>query len=1074
MTRAANFCAAVLVLGASLCLPTLAGEPQLVRNINTQPVGRGSDPVFLGSLGGFTYFASDDGVHGKELWKTDGTAGNTTVIDIETGPGSSHPASFVVLGSLGYFSAATTASGRELWVTDGTAAGTRQVAELAPGNQSSDVRVAGALGPTLLLFGNDASGMKLWRSDGTQAGTSPLAGGGFHQQLVVASNGKAYFSGHDPSLASEPWVTDGTVAGTQRLEDGAPGTPINSPSSFVQAGSFVYFIGSIGNGIELWRISLNDDAIEKVTTGLDVHSGFAADRPALTVLGNAVVFVAAPTGSTVREVWRASGPGSAVSLGSFSSTINGGEMNPRFTALGNRVLFANSNGTRVDLQSTDGASVQSLIPGLTLGVDRVLEAAGPWLYFIPLGSAAVYRTDGTPAGTQQAFSVADFGPLLGVLATAMAGDAGTLYFSFHGQDLLTGLGGHVVTRYEPASNTSTVVRRAPASSAPAEVFAFANGRLFFSPFSFTNGHEPWTSDGTVAGTREIANLSVETEERSSHPNQMVAFQDRLYFAADDDLAGRELWRSDGTANGTELVAEVMAGTPDSLPDFPFAVGNSLLFFAFGPGASMKSLWRHDPASRSHEKLADAREPFPLHPLAGGPFISVAAQGFTYFSARAPTVVAPAVLHGLWRTDGTVAGTENLSNVATVLAGVRPIQYAELGGKVYFIGEQFGQPPPIGYGLWVTDGTAAGTQRLAFHSPSIAPGFLRKLGDRLFYAASDGSGLTLWRSDGTAAGTVAVVDFPDVAAFAGVVNQRLLFQARPAPSGPVQYWTLEANASSFGVITNVTVFRNGAVNESGTRLFFSGFDAGRGIGPWVTDGTEAGTQPLRDVAPNDTMEPEWLGDFHDVAIFTAQDSQANPARRYWATDGTPAGTRAIGAVGANRTVVLNTPVAVTAGNHFFFSVTDPDIGTELYALENEAPIAAADAATTTAGQAVTVNVLGNDTDADGSLDPSRVTITSAPANGTAAVTSAGGITYTPNAGFSGSDSFSYSVRDRQGRSSAPAAVSVSIAAASPSGGGSGSGSSGGGGGALGWLTLLALVSASCAGQGMAARNSRIRR
>jgi hypothetical protein len=140
-----------------------------------------------------------------------------------------------------------------------------------------------------------------------------------------------------------------------------------------------------------------------------------------------------------------------------------------------------------------------------------------------------------------------------------------------------------------------------------------------------------------------------------------------------------------------------------------------------------------------------------------------------------------------------------------------------------------------------------------------------------------------------------------------------------------------------------------------------------------------------------------------------------------------------------------------------------IGTELYVLENDAPVVAADSATTPAGQAVTVDVLANDSDPDGALDRAHVVMATAPQHGTTTVSGTGQITYTPAAHFSGSDSFAYTVPDNQGRSSAAATVSVTVAAppsggGGNNGGGGGNSGAGGGGGALDWL-ILAMLAAS---------------
>ena len=58
----------------------------------------------------------------------------------------------------------------------------------------------------------------------------------------------------------------------------------------------------------------------------------------------------------------------------------------------------------------------------------------------------------------------------------------------------------------------------------------------------------------------------------------------------------------------------------------------------------------------------------------------------------------------------------------------------------------------------------------------------------------------------------------------------------------------------------------------------------------------------------------------------------------------------------------------------------------------------------------IDILDNDNDPDGNLDPLSVEIISGPANGTAAVNSNGSITYDPNTGFFGADTIVYKVCD----------------------------------------------------------------
>ncbi len=90
-----------------------------------------------------------------------------------------------------------------------------------------------------------------------------------------------------------------------------------------------------------------------------------------------------------------------------------------------------------------------------------------------------------------------------------------------------------------------------------------------------------------------------------------------------------------------------------------------------------------------------------------------------------------------------------------------------------------------------------------------------------------------------------------------------------------------------------------------------------------------------------------------------------------------------------------------------------------------PLAVNDTATTTQGVAVVISVLTNDYDADG--DTLTIQSFTQGASGSVSNNGNGTLTYAPNNGFSGADSFSYTITDGQGGTNS-ASVSVSVAAA----------------------------------------------
>ncbi len=91
--------------------------------------------------------------------------------------------------------------------------------------------------------------------------------------------------------------------------------------------------------------------------------------------------------------------------------------------------------------------------------------------------------------------------------------------------------------------------------------------------------------------------------------------------------------------------------------------------------------------------------------------------------------------------------------------------------------------------------------------------------------------------------------------------------------------------------------------------------------------------------------------------------------------------------------------------------------------NTPPFAAYDATTTPNGTAVVVDLIANDTDAEGNIDPSSIAIVRVPGQGNVVVNGDGTVTYTPNPGPDTTDTFNYTVSDTGGLTSNVATVQV---------------------------------------------------
>ena len=219
-------------------------------------------------------FAATDR-YGRELWITDGTSAGTRLLkDINQNPNlgpypSANPSYLTLAGSTVFFVADDGIHGKELWKTDGTEAGTTLVKDLSPGTTAG-------FGPTgLTTFGSRVLFFEfssLGISDGTEAGTLFLAGA-FEGPIAVV--GAKAFIGSSSGLL----VTDGTPAGTHVLTT-------NQVTAIEPFGGFAFFTDLGANGPSLFKtdgdvvtlvkaFSSTSDAIRELVAGRfqSLHGG---------------------------------------------------------------------------------------------------------------------------------------------------------------------------------------------------------------------------------------------------------------------------------------------------------------------------------------------------------------------------------------------------------------------------------------------------------------------------------------------------------------------------------------------------------------------------------------------------------------------------------------------------------------------------------------------------------------------------------------------------------------------------------------------------------------------------------
>ncbi|HEX7448432.1 MAG TPA: ELWxxDGT repeat protein, partial [Pirellulales bacterium] len=170
-----------------------------------------SSPRYLTNAYGTLFFTANDGTHGRELWKSDGSEAGTVLVE-DIGPWS-NPASLAnVNGTLFFTDDDDGTHGQHLWQSDGTAAGTMRVANLS-------VSALTDVGGTLFFSAYDGiHGSELWllADDGASQGTTlnvsgfpaTIKAGAAGSFTVIAKNadgstntsylGSVHFTSSDP------------------------------------------------------------------------------------------------------------------------------------------------------------------------------------------------------------------------------------------------------------------------------------------------------------------------------------------------------------------------------------------------------------------------------------------------------------------------------------------------------------------------------------------------------------------------------------------------------------------------------------------------------------------------------------------------------------------------------------------------------------------------------------------------------------------------------------------------------------------------------------------------------------
>jgi ELWxxDGT repeat protein len=142
------------------------------------------------------------------------------VSDIAPGAASSRPGDLAEVDGRLLFTAEDGTNGRELWRSDGSAGGTSMVKDINPGARSSfELATSLVVTPnrTLYLAANDGStGTELWKSDGTTAGTTLVKDINAGTASSSPANLRVYgdyvvFGATTAEHGTEPWIFNAAI-----------------------------------------------------------------------------------------------------------------------------------------------------------------------------------------------------------------------------------------------------------------------------------------------------------------------------------------------------------------------------------------------------------------------------------------------------------------------------------------------------------------------------------------------------------------------------------------------------------------------------------------------------------------------------------------------------------------------------------------------------------------------------------------------------------------------------------------------------------------------------------------------
>jgi ELWxxDGT repeat protein len=598
---------------------TFAGTVR-VKDIRT---GSGSSGVEnLINVQGKFFFTANDGIHGDELWKTDGTAAGTVLVkDLNPGSAGSNSTSefgkpmraFTDVNGILYFLASDELT-EFIYRSDGTAAGTFIIDNTrGPGIDNAAPEFTYLNGKVYFLNGGNPWGFYVWVM--AYNGTNPVPMTRFlepddyyqtYHQEILRFNSALYTFGRLPNddyneSGYKLIRSDGSADGTSVIKDAFVSNYGSEPQEMLAVGDYVFFktTGYQADNKYMWVTDGTPEGTREITN-MPFEYEWAVVNNELYYTqyssqgGWELWKTKGPAATSVLLIQSSSGSGEEEQYPKDMTDVNGtlyyydilGQLwksngTPESTFIkyrfkkilsitnvaGNAFVLVEPDGGGLELWKATPAGVAKIKTIRTAGSNPEYElpavAINNELYFVAkdnVNGYEVWRSNGIAAGTY----------MMGDLNTSDVDYVNDIVYlgKYNNRLFVSAFDNTGTWALYKATGTTTFEK--VHNMGPVDLMVEHNGLLIVFPFHSDAPlvREVWSTNGTSDGTIHLTTMWADIEIWHN-PMDYAIMGDALFFGS---YYFQELYRTDGTACGTFAVETGVQST------FPMeTLGNSLVF-----------------------------------------------------------------------------------------------------------------------------------------------------------------------------------------------------------------------------------------------------------------------------------------------------------------------------------------------------------------------------------------------------------------------------------------------------------------------------------------------------------------